>query len=122
DLTYEILTDKVRPWKYPENGFVNTAEQLRRAIAQNPNLHVLIANGYYDLATPFFATEYTVNHLGLAPSLRGNVKLTYCDAGQMLYTYNPCLDRLRSSMTDLYRDALSGSAGGSGSSAPKTAQ
>ena len=46
----------------------------------------MIANGYYDLATPFFATEYTVNHIGLEPALSNHISLTYCDAGHMLYT------------------------------------
>ncbi len=44
----------------------------------------MIANGYYDLATPFFATEYTVNHIGLEPGLTNHIGLTYCDAGHML--------------------------------------
>ncbi len=111
DLPYEVLTDKVQPWSYEkqQNRYVNTGEMLRQAMAQNPNLHVLAANGFYDLATPFFATEYTFNHLALDPSLQRNVKLTYCDAGHMLYTYKPCLDSLRRSIEELYGQALSSS-------------
>ncbi len=111
DLTYEVLTDKVQPWSYEkqQNRYVNTAEMLREAIAQNPNLRVLVANGFYDLATPFFATEYTFSHLGLDPSLQGNVKLTYCDAGHMLYTSKACLDSLRHSVEEFYGQALSSS-------------
>ena len=69
DLPYEVLTDKVNPWSYKEfeNRYVNVADMLRDAMTQNPDLKVVIANGYYDLATPFFATEYTVSHLGLDP-------------------------------------------------------
>ena len=111
DLTYEVLTDKVRPWSYEkqQNQYVNTGEMLREAMAQNPNLRVLVANGFYDLATPFFATEYTFSHLGLDPSLQGNVKLTYCDAGHMLYTSKPCLDSLRHSVEEFYGQAMSSS-------------
>jgi carboxypeptidase C (cathepsin A) len=111
DLPYEVLTDKVRPWSYEkqQNRYVNTGEMLRQAMAQNPNLHVLAANGFYDLATPFFATEYTFSHLALDPLLQSNVKLTYCDAGHMLYTYKPCLDSLRHSIEELYGQALSSS-------------
>jgi carboxypeptidase C (cathepsin A) len=111
DLTYEVLTDKVQPWSYEkqQNQFVNTGEMLRRAMAQSPNLRVLVANGYYDLATPFFATEYTFSHLGLDPSLQGNVKLTYCDAGHMLYTSKACLDSLHHSIEEFYGQALSSS-------------
>ncbi len=107
DLPYEILTGKVRPWSFKrfENQYVNVAEMLREAMSQEPNLKVLIANGYYDLATPFFATEYTVNHLGLDPSLSGHVSLTYCGAGHMLYTKKSCLDGLSKSMADFYQQA-----------------
>jgi len=107
DLPYEILTGKVRPWSYKrfENQYVNTAEMLRQAMSQEPHLKVMIANGYYDLATPFFATEYTVNHLGLDPSRSGNINLTYCGAGHMLYTKKSCLDDLSKSMTDFYHRA-----------------
>ncbi len=108
DMPYEILTGKVRPWSYGrfENRYVNTAEMLRDAMTQNPNLKVMIANGYYDMATPFFATEYTVNHLGLEPALSNHVNLTYCDAGHMLYTKKTCLDGLHKSMVDFYQKAL----------------
>ncbi len=107
DLPYEILTGKVRPWSFKrfENQYVNTAEMLRQAMSQEPHLKVMIANGYYDLATPFYATEYTVNHLGLDPSLSGNISLTYCGAGHMLYTKKSCLDGLNKSMVDFYRQA-----------------
>src|SRR5207302_969349 len=65
DLTYEALTDKVRPWSYEkqQNQYVDTAEMLREAIAQTPNLQALVVSSYYDLATPFFSAEYTFNHL-----------------------------------------------------------
>jgi carboxypeptidase C (cathepsin A) len=108
DAPYQVLTDKVRPWSYDrfQNRYVNVAEMLRQAMTQNPSLNVMIANGYYDLATPFFATEYTVNHIGLAPALTNHINLTYCDAGHMLYTKKSCLDSLHVAMTDFYQKAL----------------
>jgi carboxypeptidase C (cathepsin A) len=105
DLPYEILTGKVRPWNYSrfENRYVNVAELLRQAMTQNPNLKVMVANGYYDMATPFFATEYTMSHLGLDPALAGNVSLTYCEAGHMLYIKKSCLDSLHNAMASFYQ-------------------
>jgi carboxypeptidase C (cathepsin A) len=105
DLPYEILTDKVFPWSYKEfeNRYVDVADMLRDAMTQNRDLKVVIANGYYDLATPFFATEYTVSHLGLEPSLTSHVSLTYCEAGHMLYTKQSCLDNLHATMADFYQ-------------------
>jgi carboxypeptidase C (cathepsin A) len=110
DLPYEALTGKVQPWDYKrfENRYVNVAEMLREAMTQNPNLKVMIVNGYYDMATPFFATEYTVSHLGLEPELSSHVSLTYCEAGHMLYTKQSCLDGLHKSMVDFYQKALPG--------------
>lgn len=105
DLNYEVLTDKVNPWSFKEfeNRYVNVSGRLRDAMTQNQNLKVMIANGYYDLATPFFATEYTVSHLGLEPPLQSHVSLTYCEAGHMLYTKPSCLDALHTAMAGFYK-------------------
>ncbi len=108
DVPYQVLTGKVQPWSYDrfQNRYVNVAEMLRDAMTQNPNLRVMIANGYFDLATPFFATEYTVNHIGLEPALSNHISLTYCDAGHMLYTKKNCLDGLHGAMADFYQKAV----------------
>jgi carboxypeptidase C (cathepsin A) len=97
DLPYEILTSRVQPWSYAqyENRYVNVAETLRSAMSKNPDLHVFVGNGYYDLATPFYATEFTFDHLGLDPSLAGNIRLTYYEAGHMMYVHMPSLERLK---------------------------
>jgi len=110
ELPYEILTGKVRPWSYAkqQNSYLNVSEPLRQAITQNPSMRVLSMNGYYDMATPFFATEYVVSHMGLDPSLTGNIEFSYCDAGHMMYTRKSCLDVLSKSMSDLYSHALAG--------------
>jgi carboxypeptidase C (cathepsin A) len=96
DLPYEILTGRVRPWSYAEyqNRYVNVAEMLRQAMTQNRDLKVFVANGYYDLATPFFATEYTFNHLGLDPTLRSHVSMDFFEAGHMMYIHKPSLERV----------------------------
>jgi carboxypeptidase C (cathepsin A) len=87
ELNYELLTDKVRPWSYRpyDNQYVNVAEDLRSAMAQNPNLKVLVNNGYYDLATPFFATQYTFSHLGFDPTFSSRVSMAFYNAGHMMY-------------------------------------
>ena len=107
DMPYEILTGKVQPWSYAkqQNQYLNVSEPLREAITQNPAMRVLSMNGYYDMATPFFATEYVVSHMGLDPSLTGNITFAYCDAGHMMYTRKSCLDVLSKSMADLYSAA-----------------
>jgi carboxypeptidase C (cathepsin A) len=56
-----------------------------QAMLTNPRLLVQVENGYYDMATPFFATEYTMSHLSLPLDLQKNVKLNYYNAGHMMY-------------------------------------
>lgn len=106
DLPYEILSFKVLPkWKYDEfqNNFVNVAETLRGAMMKNPHLKLLVANGIYDLATPFYATEYTMNHLGLRNGVEKNITMTYYPAGHMMYTHKPSLKSLSADLKKFIR-------------------
>jgi carboxypeptidase C (cathepsin A) len=102
DLPYEILTSRVWPWGYEshQNQFINVGETLRKAMTINPYLKVLIANGYYDLATPYFATQYTFDHLDLDESLRGNYSMTFYEAGHMMYVHMPSLSQLKSDLAE----------------------
>ena len=97
DLPYEILTGNVRPWNYDraQNRYVDVAETLRGAMTQNPYLKVFVANGYYDLATPFAATRYTFARMQLDPELRKNVSMDYYEAGHMMYIDSKAHARLK---------------------------
>ena len=87
DLPYEILTDRVHPWDYEDfkNAYVDVSETLRETMSRNPFMKVFVANGYFDLATPHFATEYTFAHLGLDAGAAGQRPMAYYDAGHMMY-------------------------------------
>jgi carboxypeptidase C (cathepsin A) len=108
DLPYEILTGRVHPWNWGEfeNRYVNVSQSLRSAMTENHDLRVFVANGYYDLATPFFATEYTFNHLGLDPTLRSHVSMDFFEAGHMMYTYRPALEKLKADLVKFMATAL----------------
>ncbi len=97
DDAYEILTSKVRPWKYDkhENQYVSVTEALRSAISQNPYLKVFVASGFFDFATPYYATLHTFNHLGLEQTLRNNIVIKHYEAGHMMYTHLPSLAELK---------------------------
>ncbi|MFO0981269.1 MAG: hypothetical protein U1E76_05855 [Planctomycetota bacterium] len=74
DLPYEILTGRVHPWSFgSSNRYLDVADTLRSAMTQNQALHVFVAGGYYDFATPYFAAQYTIDHMGIDPSLRGHL-------------------------------------------------
>ena len=112
DLPYEILTGRVRPWSYTEyqNRYVNVAETLREAMTRNRDLKVFVGNGYYDLATPYFATVYTFDHLHLEPVLRGHVTMGFYDAGHMMYVHLPSLERLKQDLAKFLAAAVPGAA------------
>jgi len=108
DLPYEILTGKVQPWDFgsARNRFLDIAETLREAMTHNPYLKVFVANGRYDLATPYLATKYTFNHIGLPPNLQTNVSMGFYDAGHMMYVNQPDLIQLKKDLANFVHSAL----------------
>ncbi|HKM89671.1 MAG TPA: hypothetical protein VJX29_03575 [Candidatus Acidoferrales bacterium] len=76
-------------------GAPNVMDDLAQAMIANPYLQVQVENGLYDLATPFFATEYTMEHLGLPAKLQGHIKEEYYDAGHMMYVNEASLAKLK---------------------------
>ena len=107
DLSYEILSEFVHPWSYAEfeNQYVNVGETLRKAMTFNPYLKVFVANGYYDLGTPYFATEYTFDHLGLDENLRRNISMEYYEAGHMMYIHMPSLRQMKEDLANFIQTA-----------------
>ena len=109
DLPYEILTGRVYPWSFEdfEGRYVFVGERLRSAMTKNRDLKVFVANGYYDLATPYFATEYTFDHLGLDEDLWRNVTMAYYEAGHMMYIHEASLAKMRDDLVAFYAEAVS---------------
>ena len=96
DLEYYILGGGVGRWDWGvDNGYADTADALRSAFAKNPYMKLFVASGYYDLATPYFAAEYTLRHMSLDPSLRPNVTSTFYEAGHMMYIDQTSLAQLK---------------------------
>ena len=107
DLVYEYSA-RLRPWAWDENDnkFANVAEDLRSAMTRNPALKVLFASGYYDLATPYFDTPFSVAQMGLPKSLRDNVTIAYYEAGHMMYIRKADHAKLKKDVQDFIRGAL----------------
>jgi carboxypeptidase C (cathepsin A) len=111
DLPYEILSMKANEsWNWSSAtgglGYVNVVDTLRQAMSENKYLKVLIASGYYDLDTPYFASKYAANHLGLDSKLRKNLTLTFYEAGHQMYTHLPALKKLKTDVEDFFRKAI----------------
>lgn len=79
-------------------GSPYVGSDLAQALVSNPSLRVEVENGYYDMATPFFATEYTMDHLGLPADLRSHITLKYYEAGHMMYLREPDLAALKANI------------------------
>ena len=97
DLEYYILGGGITsPWNWnTNNSYVDTSVALRTALARNPYLKIFVAMGYYDMATPYFAVQYTLHHISLDPSLLKNFSTGYYEAGHMMYIDEKQLGRLR---------------------------
>lgn len=107
DTNYEILTGKVQPWRWnAENRYLNVSGNLRRAMTMNPHMKVYVANGYYDLATPYFATDYTFKHLAFEPSIAERITTGYYEAGHMMYIHRPSLVKLRKELVEFIQGAV----------------
>jgi carboxypeptidase C (cathepsin A) len=106
DLYYYPLGG-IQPWNYGvENGFADTTAQLREAMVKNPYMKVMIAAGYFDLATPYFAVEYTFNHMGLHPEMHRNITWDFYQAGHMLYIDGDQHSKLKRDFSEFLSNAL----------------
>jgi carboxypeptidase C (cathepsin A) len=108
DLPYEVLSEKVWPWNFGPAGSsgLSVVESLRSAVVKMPNLKVMFASGYYDLATPHYAVDYTMDHLDLPPDLRKNIAHTFYEGGHMMYHHHASLAKLKADLAGLIRSAL----------------
>ena len=93
-------------WKHEGNmrwgtsAAINTGIDMAQAMTQDPNVKVLILNGYYDIATVFYGVEHTIDHLGLTNELRNNIIMKYYEAGHMMYTHQPSLEKFKKDVSE----------------------
>ena len=113
NLTYRVSASSLPgfkwDWKHNMSGFgdaatPNTAIDLAEAMTKNPNLKVLVLNGYYDLATPFYGTEYTFEHMGLEDKIQANVKMKYYEAGHMMYIHPASAAAYKKDVTEFIKE------------------
>jgi carboxypeptidase C (cathepsin A) len=93
-------------WGSGMEGYPQTATQLQSAMAKNKYLKVLVMEGMYDLATPFYASAYTFQHLRLTPELRKNISFADFKAGHLVYNDASALHEMRKTLDGWYREIL----------------
>jgi carboxypeptidase C (cathepsin A) len=98
----------VNSWNFRRRGFFgrvlapSVIPDLREAMHVNPNLRVFAANGLFDLATPFYTTEYELANVGLDPAVRARITLGYYPSGHMIYLNDDALHTLRADLARFY--------------------
>ncbi len=108
DLEYYILGGGITaPWNWGQtNGYANTAVPLQSAMQKNPFMKIFVASGYYDMATPFYATEYTLANMNLDPTLRKNISTSFYESGHMMYIEKKSLIKLKNDFSNFMRESL----------------
>src|SRR5579884_3906232 len=88
-------------WKHQPPGAqpffpvsTNVMPDLARAMIYNPQLHVLLTGGYYDLATPYFAAVFEMRHLPIPVRLQGNIEYAFYESGHMVYAHEASLKKI----------------------------
>jgi carboxypeptidase C (cathepsin A) len=111
-----VVSGRVQPWDWTHGerrgwpGHTNVAVDLAEALQRNTHLQVLLNSGIYDLATPYYAAEYTMDHLDLPKELRDHVQIVEYDAGHMMYVHPQSLAKLKASIAS-FIDRTSGAKG-----------
>jgi carboxypeptidase C (cathepsin A) len=88
---------------YWEPSYVNVSRRLSNALRRNKDLKVMVANGYYDLITPFFDAEYTFSRHGID---QGRISMKYYEAGHMMYVHEEDLKALNRDMRAFLKEQL----------------
>lgn len=103
DKLYAI-SGRVNPWDWKHGrsagwpGHTNVAVDLAQTLSTNPRLHVMLNSGLYDLATPYFAAEWTMDHMGVPARVRSQVTEAEYPSGHMIYVHTPALAQFKANV------------------------
>lgn len=105
---YDLIYADGNQWDNKHNGqdVTNVTPDLAQTMTYNPDMKVFSANGYFDFATPFFATQYALNHLYLAPQIQKNITYGFYESGHMVYLHVPALAKFHADLERWYAQVL----------------
>lgn len=90
--------------RWGTSAAINTGIDMAEAMNKDPNVKVLILNGYYDIATVFYGVEHSIDHLGLSPDRKKNIIMKYYEAGHMMYTHHPSLIKFKADVASFIKE------------------
>lgn len=107
DKEYNIFGN-VYPWNYNnvQNQYLNVAESLRDAMTKNTHLKVFVGSGFYDFATPFFTSDFDIDHMFLQTDLRKNLFHYYYEAGHMFYINLPSMKQFKKDVDVFFDESI----------------
>jgi carboxypeptidase C (cathepsin A) len=113
DMPYQVFAQAAGfeehwDWGSAANGFPDTATALREAMVKNPYLKVFVMEGYYDLATPYFAANYAMDHLDLGGKYRQNISFATYESGHMVYLDTESLMKMKNDEANFIQKAGAG--------------
>ncbi|MDQ3542045.1 MAG: peptidase S10 [Chloroflexota bacterium] len=108
DREYHILRGLDWNWGDAVEGYADTSDAMQAAFARNPYMHLFVASGYYDLATPYYATLYTVNHMALDQAAHERIRMEEYPVGHMVYLEQGALAKLERDVSAFIAKAISG--------------
>jgi carboxypeptidase C (cathepsin A) len=105
EARYDVISMEVnKQWNWNRgedkgNSYTCTSPDLSRALRRNPHLRVLVASGYYDLGTPYSATDWSLAQLDAPPEVLSRVQHHYFEAGHMMYTREADMKKLKQDLS-----------------------
>jgi len=101
DWDWDHKPPSTRAWEVP---LANLRPDLSMALTTNPGLHLLVQQGYYDLATPTLATKHDIDHLDIPAEARQRIRMEFYEAGHMMYLHGPSREKFRTDLASFIRD------------------
>ena len=109
DVSYELMNpDVLEAWNWTEAGqgdLPGVGQRLRSALSLNSKLKVLVVHGYFDLATPYFASKYVMERLELDEAIFPNIQFRVYEGGHMFYTHDRAREQLYEDARALYEQS-----------------
>jgi carboxypeptidase C (cathepsin A) len=112
DLSYHLLNlETFKAWKFDpkgelKQGFIGAVDDLRVGMTLNPYMQVYITHGFFDLVTPYFASNHLANLMKLNPEIRPNLTLKHYQGGHMFYTWDDSRQKWFAEMQTFYEQAV----------------